>query len=354
MDHLQFLRGCYGLLLNLYPRTYRQEYGRELQAVFDLSLNEAAATGRFEIVKLALRELVSIPKAIILEHLQERQRSRMTGKFASRFDFAQGSRGESFAALAPFLLFGAVPVLLSYLDTRGFLPQWFAITFVIVFWSLGLGLLLIGFKHRVPRWFLPYLGLPLPFISLLAFTTLVDPEWRGFPFLAEAPWFVKQFVHQGFLWSGLFVSVLLALLLIRFIPRLRTFHQRLKDDWTLLCFLLYGAAPLVIVFSFDEFKNEEPFLFLSFLMLAFGSWFYLRNKIPWKRFLSLLGGLTLAMSVAVIGQTLLYESSFPFTSFPRWTTTLSTVIMWIWMVLFMFFSAALKLLPRSDTPAPTM
>jgi hypothetical protein len=338
----------YSLLLLLFPRAYREEYGDELRAVFSLSFDDALKVGKLEVVSVALRELVSLPKAIIHEHLRERRRTKMVGKFASRFDFEPGSRSETFAALAPFLLFGAVPVLFSYLDMRGIIPQWLAITFVILFWFLGLGLFVIGFKHQAPRWFMPYLGLPLPFISLLAFTTLVDPEWRGFPFLYEAPWFVKQFVHQGLLWAGLFVSVLLALLLIRFIPRLRTFHQRLRDDWTLLCFLLYGAGPLVIVFSFDEFKSEEPFLFLSFLMLAFGSCFYLRNTIPWKRFLSLLGGLTIAMSVAVMGQTLLHESSFPGTHFPLWTTTLSTVIMWMWMVIFMVISAAANLLPRSE------
>lgn len=339
------MKRLYSLLLNLFPRAYREEYGEELQAVFDLSLDEAINAGWLEVMIVASRELIGLPGAILHEYLRDGRKRKMTGKFASRFDFAPGSRNETLAALAPFLLFGAVPVLLSYIDTRGFLPRWFAITFVILFWSLGFGLLVIGFKHRAPRWFMPYLGLPLPIVSLLAFNTLVNPEWRGFPFLYESPWFVKQFVHQGLLWSGLFVSVLLALLLIRFLPRLRTFRQRLKDDWTLLSFLLYGAAPLVVVISFESFKNEEPFLLLSFLTLALGAWFYLRNTTSWNKFWSLLVGLTLAMSVAVIGQTLLYESSFPFTSFPRWTTTLSTVIMWIWMVLFMCISAGLGQLP---------
>jgi hypothetical protein len=206
----------------------------------------------------------------------------------------------------------------------------------------------LQFGKGAPRWFMPYLGLPLPIISLLAFNTLVNPEWRGFPFLERSSWFVRQFVHQGLLWVGLLLAILLIYLLTRSIPRLRQFHQRLRTDWTLLCFLLYGAAPLVIVISFESFKNEDPYLLLSFLALALGSWFYLRNGTPWKKFWSLFGGLTLAMAIAVIGQTLLYDSSFPFTQFPRWTTTLSTVIMWIWMILFMFISAGLNLLPRTD------
>jgi len=346
MDILQFLHDCYASLLRLYPKTYREEYGKELQNVFDLSIDDAMNLGRLETAKVVLYELIGLPQAIIHEHLRERRKTEMTENFASRFDFALGSRNETLAALAPFLLFGAAPVVLGYLDTRGFLPRWFAIIFVFIFWSSGLGLLVLGFKKGAPRWFMPYLGLPLPIICLLVLNTFVNPEWRGFPFLYNSSWFVKQIFNQGTLWIWLFVSILLIFLLTRWIPRLRLFHQRLQTEWTLLCFILYGALPLVIVFSFEEFKNEEFYILLSFLALALGAWFYLRGGTLWRKFWSLIGGLTLAMAVAVLGQTLLYDSSFPDTVFPLWTTTLSTVIMWMWIVLFMFGSAALSLLPR--------
>ncbi|WKZ46300.1 MAG: hypothetical protein QY306_10830 [Anaerolineales bacterium] len=341
------MKDLYALLLNLFPSAYRDEYGEELQAVFGLSLDGAMRSGGGEPVRLVLRELVGLPKAIVHEHLRERRKQKMTGKFASRFDFEPGSRTEALVALAPFLLFGGIPVVFGWVQYSGVMPLWLAIVFVLVFWGSGLSLFVIGFKKGAPRWFMPYLGLPLPIICVLAFNTFVNPEWRGFPFLEDASWFVRQFVHQGMIWVWLLLSVLLIFLLTRFIPRLHSFHQRLRSDWTLLSFLLYGAAPLVIVFSFEEFKNEEPYLLLSFLTLALFGWLYLRSTTPWVKFWSLLGGLTLAMSVAILGQTLLYESSFPFTTFPRWTTTLSTVIMWIWMVLFMFASAAINLLPRA-------
>jgi hypothetical protein len=302
--------------------------------------------GKFAVALFILRELIDLPKAIIHEHLRERRKRKMTGKPASHFDFEPGSRTEALVALAPFLFFGGIPVVLGWLQYSGVMPLWFAIAFVLVFWGSGLSLFVIGFKKGAPRWFMPYLGVPLPVISLIAFNAIVNPEWRGFPFLEESSWFVKQFVHQGILWGWLLLSILLIYLLTRIIPHLRSFHQKLRSDWTLLCFLLYGATPLVIVLSFEEFKREEPFLLLSFLALASGGWLYLRSRTPLKKFWSLLAGLTLAMSIAVLGQTLLYESSFPFAHFPRWTTTWSTMIMWMWMVLFMFISAALNLLPR--------
>jgi hypothetical protein len=346
MDVSQLLRHCYGMFLSLYPEAYREEYGRELQTVFNLSLDDAMKMGKLDVAGVLLHELIGLPNAIIHEHLRERRKVKMTGKFASRFDFAPGSRTEIWAALAPFLFFGGIPVVLGWLQFSDVMPLWFAIAFVLVFWGSGLSLFVIGFKKGAPRWFMPYLGLPLPIISLLAFNTLVNPEWHGFPFLYESSWFVKQFAHQGVLWAGLFLSIFLIFLLTRFIPRLRSFHQRLQTDFTLLCFILYGAIPLVLVFSFEEFKNEEPYLLMSFLALALGAWFYLRSDSSWRGFGSLLGGMTLAMFIAAMGQTFLYESSFPHTTFPRWTTTLSTVIMWMWMVLFMFISVALNLLPR--------
>ncbi len=105
------------------------------------------AVGRAEVIVVFLRELAGLPKAIIYEYLRERRKMKMAGKFASRFDFEPGSRNETLAALAPFLLFGALPVLLTYLHSLGFVPLWFEIVFVIVFWLSGFSLLVIGFKR---------------------------------------------------------------------------------------------------------------------------------------------------------------------------------------------------------------
>ncbi|MDL1911824.1 hypothetical protein FBQ81_14230 [Chloroflexi bacterium CFX6] len=89
---MQFLRIFYGLLLNLFPRTYREEYGEELQVVFDLSLEDARKMGEIEFVSAVFRELLDLPGAIIYEHLREMRRKKMTGKPASRFDFEPGSQ----------------------------------------------------------------------------------------------------------------------------------------------------------------------------------------------------------------------------------------------------------------------
>jgi hypothetical protein len=68
---MQFLRDCYGLLLNLYPKAYREEYGDELQVVFNSSLDDAIKAGWLEVVIAISRELIGLPKAILYEHLRK-------------------------------------------------------------------------------------------------------------------------------------------------------------------------------------------------------------------------------------------------------------------------------------------
>jgi hypothetical protein len=70
---MQFLRGCYGLLLNLYPKTYREENGDELQAVFNASLNDAIQIGLLEVTSVLLREMIGLSEAILYEHLRTRR-----------------------------------------------------------------------------------------------------------------------------------------------------------------------------------------------------------------------------------------------------------------------------------------
>jgi hypothetical protein len=68
---MQFICRLYGLFLKLFPRTYREEYGDELQAVFNLMLEDAARQNGLEFAGVVLQEFFSLPKAIIHEHLRK-------------------------------------------------------------------------------------------------------------------------------------------------------------------------------------------------------------------------------------------------------------------------------------------
>jgi hypothetical protein len=347
------VKRLYALLLYLFPKAYREEYGEEMQAVFDLSLGDARESGGLEVARVTLRELSSLPKAILYEHLRERRKAKMAGKFVSRFDFAPGSNNEALAALTPFLLFGALPILFSVLGKYVTVPMWLNSAFGFFLLISMAILFLMAIVKSMPRWALPYMGLPLPVISILLFNAL--PEFPVlFNRLYDISWFSGAFVFGGLVLMGVLLSAVLLVLLTGIIPQFRSFHFRLREDWTLLCFILYGAIPFIIVVAYEGFKKEELFKVLAFLVLAIGAWVYLRSEQPREKFLSLLGGMTLAMVVTAVGQEVLYESSFPATGFPSWTTSMSTVIWWIWMTLFMLLSLALNLLPREGDRSRTV
>ena len=114
-SNLGFLYKLYAGLLILYPKTFREEYGEELQSVFDQSVEDAATKGGFELERLIWRELVSLPKAVFLAHLRERRNEKMTRNFDTYFDFASGSWKEFLTAILPFFLTGgAMPLIKTF------------------------------------------------------------------------------------------------------------------------------------------------------------------------------------------------------------------------------------------------
>jgi hypothetical protein len=241
-----------------------------------------------------------------------------------------------------------VMVFLGYLGKYITFPLWSQVAFVILFWSLVLGLFLLGPAKGLPRWFLPYLGLPLPIVSLTLFNSMMD-KW-GVVWMYEAPWFFRAFTQEGLLWMGMVLLLFLLLVISRLVPRFRPFHQRLRNDWTLLSFIIYGTMPLVLFITYNEYKNEEPFMFLSLASLAAGGWLYLRNQEPLKRFLYLQGGMTLSMLVAAAGKAILEGSSFPGGGSTWHIEFMSTLQTWLWLALIMLIPYALNLLPRPSNP----
>ncbi len=160
---IQLLARLYALLLNLYPRVYQVEYNEERQIVFNMVVHEAAQQGGMTVIWISLRELRDLPGAIILAHRRERGKHKMTTDKDSLLTFEPGSWREAVAALAPFLLFGAFPTFLGYLRLATIVPHWLEIVLALNLLGLFLSLFVIGVIKGFPRWFLPYVGLPLSF-----------------------------------------------------------------------------------------------------------------------------------------------------------------------------------------------
>jgi hypothetical protein len=349
------VKQLYALLLHLFPRAYRQDYGDELQTVFNSSLDEARKAGSLEVLRVSLRELIGLPRAVIYEHLRERRKAKMIDRFGSYFDFSHGSWKELFIALFPFLLFGGLWPLIGVLVRLKVLPGPGPVATGIGLSLLGLFFIifLVGVGKGLPRWSLPYLGFILALLSVYLFSGIIGILiLLPFGNLIARMKFFGDLFYDGVLWLGLLIAIILLVVLTRF----STIFQRFRRDWTLPCFIVYGATPFALTLTFDEYTNDEPFMLLTLLVLGVGAWFYLRESSQRKRFWALFGALALSMFIAAAGKAILVPTQdWPFTL----STSLAiseakhTIIMWAWLALGMLVPLAIKFVPRSDDLPPT-
>jgi hypothetical protein len=164
---------------------------------------------------------------------------------------------------------------------------------------------------------------------------------------------VRQIAYQGQLWLGLPIATIASVIICALLPPLRPFYRRLRQDWTLLSFLIYGATWFAVLLTFDDYPQNQPYKLLSMLLLAAGGWFYLRSGTRRLRFASLFSGWTLAMIVATVGKAILYAG--PDWPYPRLIGTFtwqseatSTMITWAWLLLALAIPALLALLPHGS------
>ena len=342
------MRNFYSLLLHLFPRAYREEYGDELQAVFNLSLDDAIQNGWLEVVTVIFRELVGLPQAILYEYLREMRKAKMKKGLFSYFDFANGSWNEFLTALFPFFLAGGVMPLLSFLGRTKIISSMLGAIIGFPLLGLFIILLMVGAKKGMPRWSLPYLGFLLSILSLYLFSAIFGtPIYLLFRNLRDQSILLIDILWDGIFWYGLLFAILLLVVL----SRVSSTFQRFKNDWTLSCFVLYGGVPFALWITFDEYVGDEPYTLLAFLVLAIGAWLYLRSANKRTRFGTLFIAMTVAIFIAAVGKVLLIP-------FQIWPININgglarsefkhTIIMWGWFAFGMMIPLAARFLSRSS------
>jgi hypothetical protein len=328
----------YALLLHLYPSRFRAEFAEEMGSVFAATAAEAAEYGAAAVGLACWRELRDAPGAIIHACWRERRHMMNTPSLE------RASRWGVLAALVVFPL-AAIP-------RREEIPQVLQIAVFLVLFGGAAIQLVFGAVKGLPVWSLPSFGFFLAGLTLWgvwqglgrSFMSLFPPYWPDalYPILDSAS-----------LCLGL-LAVLIALVAIAAVlPPLRPFWLRLQRDWTLLSFVVFGAAPISLYLTFDEYRYEGPYVLASMLLMAVGVWLYLRSSRHWQRWLALLTALTLAMGTAAIAKWLI----LPNQDWPgllggrlpearRWSEVLPTLAEWGWIMVVMTAPALLRLLPQ--------
>jgi hypothetical protein len=347
----QILARLFALLLRLYPRRHREEYEQEMRWVFQRTIDEAAQQGNFALTGLALRELRDLPAAILVAHRRMARRRNMVKGQRSCPAFEAGAWHEALVAMAPFLLVGMLPALLSLLNVS-FVHTRSMGTLVSGLVVLSVILCIIGLIRGLPRWILPYGGMILFLLAL--FSTRVFRGLLGRLCAAlvspDGPWFLRQAVSTGQIWAGMLLAELALILLIIIIPPVCSVLERMRRDWTLLSFGIYGSAIFALMLEFDEYVHHEPYLLTAMVILVVCGWLYLHGTRAWQRLLSLLAGVTLAMAIAAVGKAIVYAGSgwpHPRLSTPQ-TEAVRTVITWGWLGITTVVPAVIAFLPHPD------
>ncbi len=329
----------YSCLINLFPKGYRAKYREELQAVFLLEMEDAAKKGTLSIMSRGFRELLDFPGAVIRQHLRDRKKGIKQNDFQSdelisRRAILLGMGLFLLALIAEFKLFIFLPFYLGLL----------AFTLIVT---------VVGIFKGLPRWALPSIGVFLAALLLIGYSeiNLIWFKDRIVTSGNETSRYIYSAFNNGIFWVSLLSFTIVLFLLLVALPRFRLLSRRLKQDWTLLSFTLYGASVVVLLTSWDDYRYLEPYKISAFIFLAMGAWGYLRSKDSRRRLLSLVFGLMLAMITISIGKWILLPQqnwpvwfSWHHPQTERWFESLRTLIELGWMMIMLAMPGLLGIL----------
>lgn len=336
----------YALLLRLYPPRFRAEFAEEMQGVFEDALTDSVRHGQRYAALWCAHELSTLPAEVARAHWHTRRGQTMN---------SHSSRTETLLALSP-LFIGIASLLVRPFATG--MPAWVSVMMAVAFTGTIAGLFIAGLLKGLPRWVLPYTGFALIVLVLYVhgwagnwFAGAIKPLY-GTPYMGIAQW-----LYPAMLWLSLPIAAVLGALIVAVTPPFRALWNRLRRDWTLLSFALYGAGVFALLLAFEEYRGQEPYLVIGLLCLAAGVWAYLNSKNTPQRILALFAGITLALAVAAVGKWFIrpHQTHWPsdiLTDANRLNEVGSTIALWAWVVFAVLAPSLLELLPRRQTLSP--
>ena len=312
----------YAALLRLYPHQFLDDFGEEMQAVFEETV---ASPEKGSTLSLFLREMRDFPGSLLNAYLNNWLRGgniSISDKYISPSTQWQASLG-----ILPFLAFGISRMI--EVDHLYLLNQ--NIEEMAVY-GLALVGLLVGWTRGFPLWSYSYLGWSL----LLAWSN-TNISING--------------AHWGYqVWIPFGIMVLIALLWTRSLTPIQKLFRDCWNDWTRLSLMMYTLGAWIWIF-FDE--NHHPlllvFIFASALVATGATWVFLRSSSLKGRILSITIGFIFGKIISDISYaTWDYRSYYGLPESTRtWYQSLGTtiVIMTFWFGI-LFWPAIIGFIQR--------
>jgi hypothetical protein len=334
---------AYHALLRFYPASFRREFAAEMREVFNQASADAAGKSPLALTGLWLNELRGLPAALLEAHWRAYRRASQQA--LAEPPGAEFSLAELIMALLVFLL--PAGMLLSLPLRSSWEPS---LSIILLF--LGV-MLVVGRLRGAPLWSLPYLGIMAVVSGYLYLfqwiASLVSPSLIAN--FASGPWdrstyLLLRVVSTGMLWLMLFCLTLLVIALLALFNRFQPFFRRVRQDWTLLSYVLYGESVFVLLLLFNAYHHTPAYLIASLLCLSAGAWIYLRSPANRRRVLALCVAITLAMGLFALDQG--FSLPQPALDAPSSRFLLA----WGWMVLALLLPRLLarRSLPGSSPP----
>lgn len=327
----QLLVRVYQRALRLYPRGLREAFEEEMLAVFILQAADAETEGAIGLLKTGLKELRTLPAALLASHLRERRIRQMQNRLQRWFGPSPGSWQETLLALAPFLLLVVAPGLLLLIQGDDAIPQSAGII-LIVGGMLFLALLgVIGLLASLPRWSMPYAGIGMGTITYGGLLTL--DAYSIFFNSGAANWFWRM---AGFLlvyFIGLILVVGICVWLSKRVAFTRPFYENLQKEPGLLSFAMYGMSLVMVVGMYEETIGADWLVLLSGLAMSISAYLYLRQQNWSQQLVSMLVGFTVAMLIGLVASTQMVDfispAAFHIEGLAVSRTVVSAVLIWL-------------------------
>jgi hypothetical protein len=304
--NISWLTRLYRTLLRLYPSNFRGEFADEMQEVFSQAAGEAANHSLLAVGELFLNELRGLPAAVLSVRQSAWRKMQVAAALPAQFTQIELSWKEVLVTMAVLLLPAVVILANRHMHSSAFGSQAPAslpagLLFLVIMLVIGI---LRGFSLRSR----PYSGAVITIAAYLFLfqwvADLVSPSLISN--FSAPPWdhstyLLLKIVSTGMFWMVLFCLTLLVVALLAVFNRFQRVCWHIKNDWSLLSFILHGEIVFALLLLFENHRAEWPYIFTSLLCLAAGAWLYLRGVQSWHRSLALFGGLLLAVCVAATG-----------------------------------------------------